>query len=39
MKIGLVINHMEDTNTGVAPSYSEMRDIAQQADSAGLDSI
>ena len=39
MKIGLVINHMEDTKTGVAPSYSEMRDIAQQADSAGLDSI
>ena len=39
MKIGLVINHMENADTGATPSYSEIRTIAQLAESAGLDSI
>lgn len=39
MKIGLVINHMENTDTNVTPSYSEMRAIAQLAEAGGLDSI
>ena len=39
MKIGLVINHMENTDTNITPSYSEMRAIAQLAEAGGLDSI
>lgn len=39
MKIGLVIDHTENTDLDHTPSYSEMRDIAQLAESAELDSI
>ena len=39
MKIGLVINHAEDPETAVTPSYPAMRDLAQLAESGGLDSI
>jgi probable F420-dependent oxidoreductase len=39
MKIGVVINHAEDPNTGITPSYSELREMAQAAESGGLDSI
>lgn len=39
MKIGVIINHAEDTDTGVTPSYSELREIVVTAESAGLDSI
>jgi probable F420-dependent oxidoreductase len=39
MKIGLVINHAEDSETGVPPAYTSIRDIAQLAESSGLDSI
>ena len=39
MKIGLVINHTDNPHTGAAPSYTEMRDIAQLAESGGLDAI
>jgi hypothetical protein len=39
MKIGLVINHMENADTGATPSYSEIRTIAQTAEAGGLDSI
>jgi probable F420-dependent oxidoreductase len=39
MKIGLVINHAEEEETGKTPSYSEIRDTAQLAETGGLDSI
>lgn len=39
MKIGVVIDHAEDTDRGKAPSYSELRQLAQTADAGGLDSI
>lgn len=39
MKIGLVINHAEDPQTGDVPSYNDMRALALTAESAGLDSI
>jgi probable F420-dependent oxidoreductase len=39
MKIGLVINHAEESETGRTPSYAEIRDLAQFAESSGLDSI
>jgi probable F420-dependent oxidoreductase len=39
MKIGLVINHHENSDTGAIASYEEMREIARLAESGGLDSI
>jgi probable F420-dependent oxidoreductase len=39
MKIGVVINHAEDTVTGITPSYSKMRELAISAETGGLDSI
>jgi probable F420-dependent oxidoreductase len=39
MKIGVVINHMEDSKSGNTPSYSEMRELALEAEAGGLDSI
>ena len=39
MKIGVVINHAQDFESGVTPTYMEIRDMAQTADSGGLDSI
>ena len=39
MKIGVVINHTENTNSGQALSYPELREMAKTADSSGLDSI
>ena len=39
MKIGVVISHVEDSDSGLAPTYTELREIAQTAESGGLDSI
>jgi probable F420-dependent oxidoreductase len=39
MKIGVVINHEEDSKTGKAAAYPELREMAQTAEAAGLDSI
>lgn len=39
MKIGVVLNHTENSESGIIPSYSELRDMAQTAESGGLDSI
>jgi probable F420-dependent oxidoreductase len=39
MKIGIIINHAEDTDTGLTPSYNELRQIVVAAETAGLDSI
>lgn len=39
MKIGIVINHMEDPATGEALRYPAMRSLAQAAESGGFDSI
>jgi probable F420-dependent oxidoreductase len=39
VKIGLVINHAENSDTNTIPSYTEMREIARLAESSGLDSI
>ena len=39
MKIGVVINHMQDSTTGVTPSYAEMRQMAQTAEAGGFDSL
>ena len=39
MKIGVVIDHVEDQETGRVPAYAEMKAIAQSADMGGLDSI
>ena len=36
MKIGVVINHMENPETGVAPAYSELREMAQTAEAVRL---
>ena len=39
MKIGVVLNHSENNETGLAPAYSELREMAQTAEAGGLDSI
>jgi probable F420-dependent oxidoreductase len=39
MKIGVVINHLEHPDSGVIPTYSEIREMAQAAETGGLDSI
>ncbi len=39
MKIGVVINHVQDSDSGVIPTYTEIREMAQAADTGGLDSI
>jgi len=39
MKIGVTINHIEDSESGLAPSYTELREKAQTADAGGMDSI
>lgn len=39
MKIGVVINLMQDASTGTTPSYAEMRHMAQTAEASGFDSI
>jgi len=39
MKIGVVINHTENTESGEALSYPELREMAQTAEAGGLDSI
>ena len=39
MKFGFVILIAESRETGKAPHYTEVRDMAQQAEEAGFDSI
>jgi len=39
MKIGVVINHMQDQTSGVTLRYPEMRALAQRAEAGGFDSI
>ena len=39
MKIGVVINISENTNSGLALAYPELRTMARTAESGGLDSI
>lgn len=39
MKIGVVINHMQDQASGVTLRYPEMRALAQRAEAGGFDSI
>ena len=39
MKIGVVINHLEDPDSGATPAYSDIREMAQAAEVGGLDSI
>jgi alkanesulfonate monooxygenase SsuD/methylene tetrahydromethanopterin reductase-like flavin-dependent oxidoreductase (luciferase family) len=39
MKIGIILNHEEDLNTGLISSYSELREFAITAEDGGLDSI
>lgn len=39
MKIGVVVNHAEQSASGVSPSYTEIRRAAQTAEDAGFDSI
>lgn len=39
MKIGVAIDHIEDSESGLAPSYTELREMAQTAEAGGLDSI
>ncbi|MFZ0546885.1 MAG: LLM class flavin-dependent oxidoreductase [Candidatus Promineifilaceae bacterium] len=39
MKIGVVIDHVEDSKTGIAPTYTELRERALAAETAGFDSI
>ncbi len=39
MKIGVVINHVQDSDSGVTPAYTEIREMAQAAETGGLDSI
>src|SRR5215212_8520888 len=39
MKIGVVINHIQNAASGVAPLYTEIRNIAQAAEAGGFDSI
>jgi len=39
MKIGVVINQLQDSDSGVIPAYTEMREMAQAVETGGLDSI
>ena len=39
MKIGVVINHLEDSDSGAIPAYTEIREMTQAAEAGGLDSI
>jgi alkanesulfonate monooxygenase SsuD/methylene tetrahydromethanopterin reductase-like flavin-dependent oxidoreductase (luciferase family) len=39
MKIGLVLPIAEDEERGAPPSYGEIRDLALEAEAAGLDSV
>jgi probable F420-dependent oxidoreductase len=39
MKIGYVIDHVQDEATGRIPSYTELKAMAQTAEAGGLDSI
>ncbi|MCA9983044.1 MAG: LLM class flavin-dependent oxidoreductase, partial [Anaerolineales bacterium] len=39
MKIGYVIDHVQDEETGRIPSYTELKAMAQTAEAGGLDSI
>lgn len=39
MKIGVVINHAQDPESGYDPTYSQLRAMAQAADAGGVDSI
>jgi len=39
MKIGVVINHMQNPGSGAVPSYSAIRSIAQAVEAGGFDSI
>ncbi len=39
MKVGVVLPMAEDPQTGEAPSYREIRDLARHAEAAGFDSI
>ena len=39
MKIGVVLNHTENSESGIVPSYPELRSMAHTAESGGLDSI
>jgi hypothetical protein len=39
MKIGLIINHAENPEPAVIPSYPTMRDLAELGELGGLDSI
>lgn len=39
MKIGVVINLMENPASGVTPRYPELRNLAQAAEAGGFDSI
>lgn len=38
MKIGIMINHGEDPESGAVPSYAEMREMAQAVEANGFDS-
>ncbi len=39
MKIGVVLPMAEDPKTGSAPSYTEIRGLARQAEALGVDSV
>ncbi len=39
MKIGVVINLMQNPTAGITPRYTEMRNVAQMAEQSGFDSI
>ena len=39
MKIGVVINPAQNRTTGINPAYTELRELAQAAESGGIDSI
>ena len=39
MKIGIVINHGEDSDSKAIPAYNKIRQMAQAAEAGGLDSI
>lgn len=39
MKIGVAINHVQDSDSGVIPTYAEIREMTQAAETGELDSI
>ena len=39
MKIGVVINHAQNSVSGLTPAYTELRELAQAAEAGGFDSI